>query len=321
MTINDLDLNLEKIDRKSPDFDIITSVLEMRRNASELLEQHRYMDALERIVAAMRELREFSDFENTEFRALLIALLFDLAEVHYELKDYRQSEKEIDVIFRVLETLVKEDPDRFGHYHVLAMELSTRILRSRKKAMEMLVKQQLNTGMLYEKVNSGVAAATDKLVDSLRNEAQLLASAGDYKAAMKFYAEAIKLSKKRAGKVNRKEIKMTVEMAEIMMRVKSMRPRARRLLNAVLPHAISLELIEMEEDILALIEMIDNEVENEPRWKMFMHRLTDTARRRFSRHKEAPAESAGEKADLEAEANAAEEEEKLHAEGSPASEG
>lgn len=315
MTINDLNLNLEKIDRKSPDFDIITSALEMRRNAAELLEQQRYMDALERIVAAMREMREFSDFDNTEFRALLIALLFDLAEVHYALKDYRQSEKEIDVIFRVLETLVKEDAERFGHYHVLAMELSTRILRSRKKAMEMLVKQQLNTGMLYEKVNSGVAAATDKLVDSLRNEGQLLASAGDYKAAMKFYAEAIKLSKKRAGKVNRKEIKMTVEMAEIMMRLKSMRPRARRLLNAVLPHAISLELIEMEEDILALIEMIDSEVENEPRWKMFMHRLTDTARRRFGRKKEEQAGSESEQADLEAEANAAEEEEQLHAEG------
>lgn len=281
MTINDLKLNLDKIDKKSPDFDILTSVAETRRNAAELLEQERNLDALERVVAAMRELREFSDFNNPEFRAMLIAILFDLAEVHFALKDYRQSEKELDVIFKVLENLIKEDADRFGKYHILAMELSTRILRSRKKTMEMLVKQQLNTGMLYEKVNSGVAAATDKLVDSLRGEGELLAAAGDYKEALKFYAEAIKLSKKRAGKVNRKEIKMTIEMAEVMMRIRSMRPRSRRLLNAILPHAISLELIEMEEDILALIEMIDNENENEPRWKMFMHKLTETAKSKF----------------------------------------
>lgn len=283
MTIKDLILDMKDIDRKSPDFEILTTSWQTRLAAHELVEQERYMDALERVVTAMCEMREFSDFDNVEFRALLMALLFDLAEVHYHLKDYKQSEKELDIIFKMLESLIKEDAERFGKYHIEAMELSTRILRSRRKAMEMLVKQQLNTGALYEKVNSGVAAATDKLVDSLRNEGQLLASAGDYKAALKFYAEAIKLSKKRAGKVNRKEVKMTIEMAEIMMRLRPMRPRARRLLNAILPHAISHELIEMEEDILALIEMIDSEVENEPRWKMFMHRLSEQARTRLRR--------------------------------------
>lgn len=67
---------------------------------------------------------------------------------------------------------------------------------------------------------------------------------------------------------------MTIEMAEIMMRVRPMKPRARRLLNAILPHAISLETIELEEDILALIEMIDNESDGETRWKNFVHRIT-----------------------------------------------
>lgn len=135
--------------------------------------------------------------------------------------------------------------------------------------------------MLYEKVNAGVAAATDKLVDSLRNAGQLLASAGDYKASMKFYAEAIKFSKKRAGKVTRKEVKMTIEMAEIMMRIRHMRPRAKRLLNAILPHAIALETIELEEDILALMEVIDADVLHEAKWKTFLHKLSLTAKSKF----------------------------------------
>ncbi len=168
------------------------------------------MDAMERTVAALLAMRDFPDFDNVEFRALLVALLFDLSEIHFALKNYKQSEKELDVLFKVLDSLVKLDENRFGKFHILAMELSTRILRSRKKALDLLVKQQINAGALYEKVNAGVVAATDKLVDSLRNVGQLLASTGDLKAALKFYAEAIKYSKKRTGRVTRKEVKMTL---------------------------------------------------------------------------------------------------------------
>lgn len=232
------------------------------------------MDALERIVEALRSLRDFSNFDNTEFRAMLVTLLFDLSEIHFALKDYKQSEKDLEMLFKVLDQLIREDSERFGPAHILAMELSTRVLRSRKKAIDLLAKQQQHTGQLYEKVNSGVVAATEKLVDSLRKLAQLLASSGEYRAAMKFYAEAIKYSKKRTGRVTRREIKMTIEMAEIMMRIRQMRPRAKRLLGAILPHAVTLGTIELEEDILALIEIIDQDVLAEPKWKAFLHRLS-----------------------------------------------
>lgn len=279
----DIPLQLDHFDKNSPDLETLRSVMAARSTAEELLNEQREMDALERIVSGMRALREFSDYDNTEFRALLVALLSDLAEIHYILKDYKQSEKELEMLFKVLDPLIRLDADRFARYHILAMELSTRILRSRKKTMELLVKQQLAAEALYEKVNAGVLAATDRLVDSLRNVGQLLASTGDYRGAMKFYAEAIKISKKKSGRVNRKEIKMTIEMAEIMMRLRQMRPRARRLLAAVLPHAISLETIELEEDILALTEMMDLEEDNEPRWKMFVHKISKVAREQLKK--------------------------------------
>jgi len=174
------------------------------------------------------------------------------------------------------------------------MELSTRILRSRKKTLDLLVTQQMNAEKLYDKVNSGVSAAIDKLVDSLRNVGELLASTGDYRGAMKFYTEAIRLSKKRAGRVNRKEVKMSVEMAKIMMRVRSMRPRAKRLLNAVLPHAIALETIELEEDILALIQMIDDDFEHETGWKTFFHNIQKGVRQSLHRKSDTEEEPAKE---------------------------
>ena len=252
---------------------ILEEALSTRKTAHEFLEQEQYMDALERVIAAMRSLREFPDYEVREFREVLVILLFDLAEVHFLLKDYKQSEKELEALFKLLDSMLKDDAERFGHLHILAMELSTRILRSRKKVMEMLVKQKINADQLYEKVNSGIVAATDKLVESLRKVGQLLASKGDYREALKFYAEAVKFSKRRTGRVSRREVKLTIEMAEIMMRVKQLRPRAKRLLAAILPHAISLETVELEEEILALTELVENQIENEPSWRKFFTRL------------------------------------------------
>ncbi len=280
MTQVDIPLDLKKFDKNSKELEIFNEALAARATAFEMTVEERYIDAIERTVSALKTMREFPDFDDREFRSLLVALLFDLAEIHFALKDYKQSEKELETLFKVLETLLKEDSDRFGRFHILAMELSTRILRSRKKALDMLVKQQINTGQLYEKVNSGVVAATDKLVDSLRKTGQLLSSAGDYRAAMKFFAEAIKFSKRRTGRVTRKEVTMTIEMAETMMRIKQMRPRAKRLLEAVLPHAIALETIELEENILALLEMVNADEGREPRWKAFMHKLSLPSRKK-----------------------------------------
>lgn len=283
MTQIEIPLKFDNFPKQSEELRILKEVNDGRAEAGKLMADERVMDALQKSIEGLRVMREFPDFNNTEFRALLVAVIFDLAEIHFQLKDYKQSEKELDTLFKVLDSLVKNDEERFGKLHILAMELSTRILRSRKKAIDLLVKQQINAAALYEKVNSGVAAATDRLVDSLSNVAQLLASTGDLKGALKFYSEAIKFSKKRTGRVTRKEIKLTIEMAEIMMRIKQMRPRALRLLNAILPHAIALETLELERDILSLKSLIESEPNNEPKWKNFFHQLTVSAKAKLKK--------------------------------------
>lgn len=285
MTQLELNLQLPSDDISQENTAILTEALIARNEAGELIRHDKFLEAMERTVTALKIMRDFQDYHNPEFRLLFVALLFDLAEIHYSLKNFKQSEKEVDLLFKVLDNLVKIDEERFGPYHILAMELSTRILRSRKKAMDLLVKQQMATGSLYEKVNSGIAAATEKLVDSLCREAQLLAATGDIRGALKFYAEAIKYSKKRAGRVTRKEVKMTVEMAEIMMRLRTMQPRAKRLLNAILPHAVALETVQLEQDIISLIEVIDATEEPETKWRMFLHKVIAGAKSKFKGNK------------------------------------
>lgn len=267
-------LKLEGFAKNSPDLSILREAETCRRAVRDLMGEGRFIDAYERNVEILRSMREFSDYDNHEFRAMLAVLVYDMTELYFNLKDYKQAEKELDALFRILEALLAADAERFGEAHVLALELSTRILRSRKKTIDTLAAQQAATAALYEKVNAGMAAATDRLVDSMRKTAQLMAAAGDYRGALKFYAEAIKISKKRTGKVTRREVKLTIEMAEIMLRIRTMHPRAQRLLTAVLPHAINLETIELEEDILALLEVINNVKTREPRWRQFLHRLT-----------------------------------------------
>lgn len=252
----DVHIRMEAFGKDSPEAEVLANVVAERLQISRLLEDGKYMEALERTISALQRLKDFKDHDNEEFKALLVALIFDLAEIHFEIKDFKRSEKELEALFKVLDPLLAKNPDRFGRLHILAMELSTRILRSKKKTIDMLARQQLHVDALTEKVNSGIISATERLVDSLCNVGRLLAASGDYREAMKFFSEAIRISKKRAGRVNRKEIKMTVEMAEIMIRVKAMRPRAERLLDAVLPHAISLAETELEQDILTLKDMI-----------------------------------------------------------------
>lgn len=274
MTHLEIELRLEQLDKHSSDKEILRQVELTRQTVSKLMQEDRYADALERTVASLRQLHSFSDFNNVEFCAMLMALLFDLAQIRLAANDLKQAEHDLDTLFKVLNRLIEADADRFGEYYIHAMELSTRVLRSRRKTLDMLARQQVVTNQLFSKVNSGVNAATDRLVDSLRKTAQLLAATGDYRGSLKFYAEAIRYSRRRTGKVGRKEVKMSIEMAEIMIRIRSMRPRAARLLNAVLPHAIALETIELEEDILALLEVIELDTKLEPRWKTFLHSLT-----------------------------------------------
>ncbi|MDE7350624.1 MAG: hypothetical protein K2N25_06120 [Muribaculaceae bacterium] len=252
----DVHIRMEAFGKDSLEAEVLANVVAARLEISRLIEAEKYMEALERTITALQRLKDFPEHDNEEFKALLVALIFDLAEIHYELKDFKRSEKELDALFKVLDPLLVKNPDRFGRLHILAMELSTRILRSKKKTIDMLARQQLNVDALTEKVNAGINNATDRLVDSLCNVGRLLASSGDYREAMKFFSEAIRISKKRTGKVNKKEIKMTAEMAEIMIRVKSMRPRAERLLDAVLPHAIAQGEADLEQQIHTLKEMI-----------------------------------------------------------------
>ena len=90
MTQFEIPLKQNAFPNDSVDLKVLNDALSCRATAFVLAKEERYRDALERTIEALRILREFSDFENLEFRAVFASLLFDLSEILYDLKDYKQ---------------------------------------------------------------------------------------------------------------------------------------------------------------------------------------------------------------------------------------
>ena len=83
---------------------------------------------------------------------------------------------------------------------------------------------------------------------------------------------------------------MTIEMARLMMKSRQSVDRAKRLLNAILPHAIALETVELEQEILSLLEEADREDTHDSLWKTMMSKM-QAATKRITKKKDKGNES------------------------------
>ena len=177
MTQVDIPLDLKKFDKNSKELEIFNEALAARATAFEMTVEERYIDAIERTVSALKTMREFPDFDDREFRSLLVALLFDLAEIHFAPQGLQAERKGAG---DALQRCAGNAPERgFRPVRTVPHPRNGTLhpdIPLAEEGPRHAVKQQINTGQLYEKVNSGVVAATDKLVDSLRKTGQLLSS-------------------------------------------------------------------------------------------------------------------------------------------------
>ena len=82
MTQVEMPLHPERLGENTEGYEHLKEALEARSEAARFLEEEKYLEAMERTVTALRIMRDFPDYDNLEFRALLVALLFDLAEIH-----------------------------------------------------------------------------------------------------------------------------------------------------------------------------------------------------------------------------------------------
>ncbi len=79
----DVHIRMEAFGKDSQEAEVLANVVAARLEISRLLEQEKYMEAMEKTINALQRLKDFPDHDNEEFKAILVALIFDLAEIHY----------------------------------------------------------------------------------------------------------------------------------------------------------------------------------------------------------------------------------------------
>ena len=101
--------------------------------------------------------------------SLLAISLYDLALIHCETKEYKQAEREILKSVKLLERLVKINPERYSTAQLTALNASTSIYRSRVDQANLLATYEVETSTYLAEVNNGIVEATTRLITSLQN--------------------------------------------------------------------------------------------------------------------------------------------------------
>lgn len=171
------------------------------------------------------------------FLAILGALLYDIAFIHTQRKEYKQAERELAKTLKIFERLAKNNPERYATPHVMALNAATATYRNRVKQAELLVHYQVATSTYLQEVNSGVGEATDRLVDSITAEGDTLAQMGRHREAMQYYTRALKYLTKIEPDFTLKQLRLSISLGEAMLRVGAMKEKGIHLLNTMLHKA------------------------------------------------------------------------------------
>lgn len=178
--------------------------------------------------------------KDEDFMALLAMLLYDLAQIHCAKKEYKQAEREIAKSMKLLERLSKMKPQRYGSAHIIALNASTSIYRSRVDQANLLAHYQVATSTYLAEVNSGILDATTRLITSLENEGNTLSQMNRYREAIHFYTRALKYLTRIEPEFSLRQLRLSIALGEALIQAKASRDKGVHLLNTMLHKATKL---------------------------------------------------------------------------------
>lgn len=212
---------------------------------------------------ALNVLVEVTNKRNEDFLAILASLLYNLAIVHSQSDDNSRAVKELTKAQKLLERLVKRDSARFSAMLVHAVEASTSIYKNRANQMNILAHYQHTTELYTAMLNEGGAEKTrealENLVDSLKNEGDLLLQMGNARGAVKFYTKSLRYQKKISNTMGERELTLSIALAKALIRLVNRRAAAEQLLNSLLPLA---QRLEATKEIAEIEQLLNNRSKN-----------------------------------------------------------
>lgn len=178
------------------------------------------------------------------FLSVLASLLYDISTIHNSRGEYRQAEREIEKSMKIFERLAKNDPDRYGAAHIMAINASTSIYRSRVKQTNMLAHYQIATSTYLRMVNEGIEDAGMRLIESLATEGRMLTKMGRRREAVQYFTRALKYLTKLNPEFGLQHLTLSIDLGEALLGVKATREKGIHLLNTMLYKAAKINVDE-----------------------------------------------------------------------------
>lgn len=205
-----------------------------------LIEDGKIEPAMNVAAEALTLLAQNARRKDEDFMVLLAMLLYDLAQIHCVKKEYKQAEREIAKSMKLLERLSKIKPQRYGSAHIMALNASTSIYRSRVDQANLLAHYQVATSTYLAEVNSGILDATTRLIASLENEGNTLSQMNRYREAIHFYTRALKYLTRIEPEFSLQQLHLSIALGEALIQAKASRDKGVHLLNTMLHKATKL---------------------------------------------------------------------------------
>lgn len=187
------------------------------------------------------------------FLAVLGALLYDIAYIHTDRREYKQAERELAKSLKVFERLAKVSPERYAPSHVMALNQATATYRNRVKQAELLAHYQAATSTYLQMVDSGVEEATSRLIDSLSVEGDTLARMGRHREAIQYFTRALKYLTKIEPEFTLAQLRLSIALGESMLRVGAMKDKGIHLLNTMLHKATRINAVDEHRRIVDIL--------------------------------------------------------------------
>ncbi|MBR5551560.1 MAG: tetratricopeptide repeat protein [Muribaculaceae bacterium] len=218
-----------------------------------LIEDEKVNVAMGIAADALSMLVQNSRRKDEGYMSLLAISLYDLALIHCETKEYKQAEREILKSVKLLERLVKINPERYSTAQLTALNASTSIYRSRVDQANLLATYEVETSTYLAEVNNGIVEATTRLITSLQNVGDTLSQMNRYREAIHFYTRALKYLTRIEGEFTLQQLRLSIALGEALVQTKNTRDKGVHLLNTMLHKATKLEATDEHKQIVEIL--------------------------------------------------------------------
>ena len=193
-----------------------------------------YSDALLTAAAVLNLLSQSPKRKDEPFLSILAALLYDVSHIHSARDENKQAEREIEKSMKLFERLARQNPDRYGAAHLLALNASTSVYKSRVKQANALAHYQAATSTYLQMLNEGMEDAGMRLIESLATEGRTLVKMNRQREAVQYFTRALKYLTKISPEFDLLQLQLSIDLGHALLAVKGTREKGIHLLNTML---------------------------------------------------------------------------------------